>query len=188
MDTSYNLNWLLAQEKQGITLKYLYFWGHQPSKNGQITATCLSQWWEGHPFVVAGITYLTAEHWMMAQKAQFFGDYETSEKILVAKTPAEAKKLGRGVQNFDLGLWQEKCVDLVTQGNVHKFGQHEALKTFLLNTQNRVLVEASPFDKIWGIGLSADDPKAQHPHQWEGLNLLGWALMGARDVLRGVVS
>lgn len=180
----YNLNWLLEKIKQGETLKYLFFWGHQPAKAGQVNASCLSQWWESSPFTVEGITYATAEHWMMAQKALLFDDHVAYEKILIAKTPAEAKKLGRGVLNFDVELWKEKCFEVVTQGNVHKFGQNADLKEYLLNTGNRVLVEASPYDQVWGIGLAAEVSEAAHPEQWKGLNLLGFVLMGVRDILR----
>ena len=182
--TQYNLPWLIEKIQMGKTPKFLFFWGHQPGKDGQITASCFSQWWESSPFVVEGITYTSAEHWMMAQKALLFDDQATFDKIILAKTPAEAKKLGRAVQNFEQAKWEEKRFELVTAGNVHKFGQDPDLKTFLLNTQDRVLVEASPLDPIWGIGLAASDPKAQDPEQWEGLNLLGFALMAARDILR----
>lgn len=181
--THYNLNWLLEKIQKGEPLKYLFFWGHQPAKSGQINASCLSQWWESSPFTVDGITYATAEHWMMAQKALLFGDQVAYEKILVAKTPAEAKKLGRGVLNFDVELWKEKCFEVVTQGNVYKFGQNADLKEYLLNTRDRILVEASPYDQVWGIGLAAEAPEAAHPEQWKGLNLLGFALMVTRDIL-----
>ena len=183
--TQYYLPWLLEKINRNEPPKFLFFWGHQPGKDGLLTASCFSQWWEFSSFVVEGITYISAEHWMMAQKALLFDDQASFDKILVAKTPAKAKNLGRKVQNFDLELWKKKCFDVVTAGNVHKFGQDPDLKTFLLNTQDRVLVEASPLDPIWGIGLAANDPKAQDPEQWEGLNLLGFALMAARDVLRG---
>ena len=83
----YNLNWLLAQQNP---LKYLFFWGHRPSKDGTITKTCFSQWWES-AFEVEGLIYNTAEHWMMAKKAKLFDDEEVFEKILKVKSPAEAK-------------------------------------------------------------------------------------------------
>lgn len=69
-------------------------------------------------------------------------------------------------------------------GSVHKFGGDPELREFLLNTGDRVLVEASPMDRIWGIGLAADDPRAENPASWRGLNLLGFALMDARAELR----
>ena len=85
--------------------------------------------------------------------------------------------------NFDEQCWQACCFDLVCEWNYHKFSQHSALKTFLLNTQPRILVEASPVDKIWGIGLAKDHPHAGVPSHWKGKNLLGFALMVVRDRL-----
>jgi ribA/ribD-fused uncharacterized protein len=149
----YDLTWLIEEYKQGKTLKYVFFWGHQPSPDGSITASCFSQWWQS-AFVVAGIEYKTAEHWMMAAKARIFGDEEMLHKIIAAKTPAEAKKLGRKVKNFDASSWDKHKYELVKQGNIHKFSQHADLQEFLLNTNQRVLVEASPVDTIWGIGMA----------------------------------
>ncbi|WP_324670763.1 NADAR family protein [Hymenobacter sp. GOD-10R] len=182
MTTTYTLDWLLSNYEKGKRQKYLFFWGHQPSKSGELTASCFSQWWNA-PFVVDNVRYNTAEHWMMAQKALLFHDTAVFEKVLVAKTPGEAKTLGRQVRNFDEPLWLEKRFEIVVTGCLHKFGQHQDLRDFLLNTKNRVLVEASPVDRIWGIGLAADDEKAENPKRWNGLNLLGFALMEARDVL-----
>ncbi|WP_298348306.1 NADAR family protein [Runella sp.] len=177
---NYNLNWLLAQQKP---LKYLFFWGHQPSKDGTITKTCFSQWWES-AFEVEGTVYPTAGHWMMAQKAELFGDDEVFEKILKVKSPAEAKKLGRLIRNFDEAAWLSEREKIVVEGNFHKFSQNKELKKFLLQTDRRILVEASPVDVIWGVGLAADNPAILHPEKWQGLNLLGFALMEVRDKLR----
>jgi hypothetical protein len=99
---------------------------------------------------------------------------------LAAPHPGEAKKLGRVVQNFDNTHWEETRFDIIVRGNMAKFSQNEALKTFLLSSKNRILVEASPYDSIWGIGVTEDDPKAHKPEQWPGLNLLGFALMAVR--------
>ena len=122
---------------------------------------------------------------MMAKKAELFNDLEMLEAIIAVKSPAEAKALGRNVKNFDATVWDEKRYEIVVEGNFHKFSQNEELKDFLLNTGSRTLVEASPVDKIWGIGLSADDVKAENPLRWNGLNLLGFALMEVRDQLEG---
>lgn len=111
--------------------KFLFFWGHQPSKDGIITKTCFSQWWVS-PFVVDGITYKTAEHWMMEKKAELFEDNEILEKIIQANSPAEAKKLGREVRNYDDALWLSSRYEIVKQGNFHKFSQHSDLKAFLV--------------------------------------------------------
>lgn len=163
--------------------KFLFFWGHQPSKDGSITKTCFSQWWESS-FIFEGIEYKSAEHWMMAKKAALFGDKEILDKILVCKSPAEAKKLGREIRNYENELWLANRFQIVKEGNLHKFSQNNELKTFLLNTLDRVIVEASPVDAIWGIGMTSDNNDCNNPEKWKGLNLLGFALMEVRDELR----
>lgn len=180
---TYSTAWLLDQLTHDTRVKYLFFWGNQPSKDGTITKSCLSQWWLAD-FVVAGITYRSTEHWMMAEKARLFDDEAALNQILAARSPAEAKKLGREIQHFEPEVWEAQKVAIVIAGNLHKFGQHPELKKFLLSTGDRVLVEASPVDTIWGIGLAADSPAAANPEQWQGPNLLGFALMEVRDRLR----
>ncbi|GAA2743608.1 NADAR family protein [Kitasatospora cinereorecta] len=170
---------LAALVADGAQPKYLLFWGHRPERDGRIGAGSLSQWWPS-PFTVDGVDYATAEHWMMAGKARLFGDEEIVPRILSARTPAEAKKLGRLVRGFEETRWVAERLDLVVRGNVAKFGQDEALREYLLGTANRVLVEASPLDRVWGIGLAADNDRATRPAEWRGLNLLGFALMEAR--------
>jgi len=162
---------------------FLFFWGHQPNKDGSISKTCFSQWWLSS-FEVDKVTYKTAEHWMMAKKAELFNDKEVLEKIIKANSPAEAKKLGREVKNYDDKLWLANRYEIVKQGNYHKFSQNIDLKMFLLNTKDRVLVEASPVDPIWGIGMASDHKDVMNPEKWKGLNLLGFALMEVRDELR----
>ncbi|SEF46272.1 hypothetical protein SAMN04489712_10199 [Thermomonospora echinospora] len=171
-------------EEQGRPLRLLFFWGHRSTGTGEIGKGCLSQWWEGD-FTVDGITYRSAEHWMMAHKARLFGDEETFERIVAAAHPAEAKALGRRVRGFDEDRWAAHREEIVTAGNVAKFGRHPALRDYLLGTGRRILVEASPLDRVWGIGLSAEDERAASPARWRGLNLLGFALMEARARLRG---
>ncbi|WP_370949188.1 NADAR family protein [Amycolatopsis sp. cg5] len=160
--------------------KFLYFWGHQ----GQaVSKSCLSQWWPAD-FTVDGHTYATAEHYMMTAKALLFDDPVTADKIRNASHPNEAKTLGRQITGFDERVWTEHRQDIVVTGNLAKFGQNAEIKTFLLNTGDRVLVEASPLDRIWGIGLAEDDERAADPDRWLGLNLLGFALMEVRERLR----
>jgi ribA/ribD-fused uncharacterized protein len=173
---------LPAYFAQGHRPEYLLFWGHQTPKTG-VNKSCFSQWFEAE-FKADGIRYRTAEHFMMAGKARLFGDEATCERILAARTPGEAKKLGREIRGFDEAAWVAARLDIVTRGNVEKFAQNPALGAFLLGTGHQVLVEASPVDAIWGIGLAATDPAAQDPREWKGLNLLGFALMAARDALR----
>lgn len=178
---------LVARTGRGERVKHLRFWGHRPRRDGTIGASCLSQWWLS-PFTVDGVTYASAEHWMMAGKARLFGDAGAAEAAVAAKSPAEAKKVGRLVRGFDEAVWERERYGLVVAGSRHKFGQDPALREFLLGTGDRVLVEASPIDRVWGIGLAADDPRAQDPAAWRGLNLLGFALMDARTGLRAATG
>ncbi|MFD9632862.1 NADAR family protein [Streptomyces violascens] len=177
------LDQLIAQVKNGDRIKYLHFWGHRPKRDGSLGPSCFSQWWLSR-FVVDGVEYATAEHWMMASKARLFGDPEAERAALTAANPALAKKAGRLVRGFDEAVWRRERYGIVLAGSLHKFGQDEALRAYLLGTGSRVLVEASPLDRIWGIGLAADAPEADDPARWRGLNLLGFALTEARERLR----
>ncbi len=161
----------------GNKIKYLYFWGHKEKGVG-ITKSCFSQWYESS-FEHNGVLYLTAEHYMMAEKARLFNDDVALEKVLASTNPGAAKAAGREVQGFELELWLKKRFEIVVAGNLLKF-KNPVLKEFLLNTKNRVLVEASPVDKIWGIGMAQDNELASNPFNWKGLNLLGFALMKVR--------
>ncbi len=174
---------LIKQVSRGERVKYLPFWGHRPRPDGTLGPSCLSQWWPSS-FTVGEVRYATAEHWMMAGKARLFGDAEAERAAVAANSPAEAKKIGRLVRGFDDATWERERFALVVEGSVHKFGSDPALRAYLLGTGERVLVEASPLDRIWGIGLAADDERALDPARWRGLNLLGFALMEARARLR----
>jgi ribA/ribD-fused uncharacterized protein len=171
-----------AAEERGEQIEYLMFWGHHPAADGHVTAACLSQWWEA-PFSADGIEYRTAEHAMMAAKARLFGDDEALARVLDAPHPSAAKAVGREVRGFDSAVWEAHRYAVVVAANVAKFGAHPELGAYLRGTRARVLVEASPVDRIWGIGLAATDEQAARATTWRGLNLLGFALMDARDVL-----
>ena len=166
---------------QSNPVKYLFFWGHRKPKQG-VSKTCFSQWYESS-FEIDGVLYPTAEHFMMASKARLFQDTEVLKKIIASDTPNEAKKLGREVRDFDNQKWTEHRFDIVVNANIAKFSQNTSMKAFLLNTGEQIIVEASPEDRIWGIGLAADAPAAENPNHWEGLNLLGFALMEVRERL-----
>lgn len=168
------------QKKQRI--KFLFFWGH--TVKDEITKSCFSQWFTGK-FEENGIVYKTAEHYMMAGKARLFNDPEILEKIVQASTPNQVKALGRKVKNFDPKVWNEHKYEIVKQGNLLKFSQNQKYKDFLLSTNDKILVEASPYDTIWGIGMLETDSRAENPLLWNGENLLGFALMEVRDELRG---
>jgi hypothetical protein len=165
----------------GNKVKYVFFWGHQ-EKDGQVTKSCFSQWYDSK-FEEDGNEFITAEHYMMYHKAKLFGDNKAYEKVLSASNPGEAKAVGREVLGFEQELWDEKRFEIVVKANLSKFSQNPELKEFLLNTGNRVLVEASPVDKIWGIGLAQDNSASENPNTWKGLNLLGFALMEVREQL-----
>ncbi len=102
---------------------------------------------------------------------------------LAAPDPKAAKALGRKVKNFDGQLWADRCREIVTRGNIEKFRQHAPLRDFLLTSSGSVIVEASPYDRIWGIGMKHSDEQTLDPTKWRGSNLLGFALMDVRSAL-----
>ncbi|MER5456239.1 NADAR family protein [Micromonospora sp. NPDC002389] len=174
---------LIDLVSSGADLRYLRFWGHRPQRDGSVGVGCLSQWWPAR-FTVDGHEFATAEHYMMWSKATLFGADDVAARILTGPDPRRAKSLGRQVRGFDQATWEAHRYTIVVDASVAKFGQHPDLRAFLLGTGDRILVEASPVDRIWGIGLTADDPRAADPARWQGLNLLGFALGSARERLR----
>jgi ribA/ribD-fused uncharacterized protein len=178
---------LLDSIARGDKAEFLFFWGHRPERDGSVGPGCLSQWWPAS-FSIEGLDFATAEHYMMWRKARLFRDEDVAGQILAARQPNEAKALGRRVRGFDQATWEAHRFDIVVAGSTAKFGQHPDLREFLQATGDRVLVEASPHDRIWGIGLAAGDERAADPAQWRGLNLLGFAILRARAVLRQDVS
>jgi ribA/ribD-fused uncharacterized protein len=173
---------LLDHVAAGGSVDYLFFWGHTPKRPGVVDASCLSQWYPA-AFAIDGVEYDTAEHFMMAEKARLFGDADVLAEILAADSPAEAKALGRRVRGYDDHRWAQARSAAVVRGNVAKFSQNEHVRAFLESTGNRILVEASPRDRIWGIGMGASSPDARDPGRWRGENLLGFALMDVREQL-----
>jgi ribA/ribD-fused uncharacterized protein len=173
-----------AQFNSGDRMKFIFFWGHQKSKQG-VTASCFSQWY-GAPFELDGQRYPTAEHFMMAEKAALFNDKEARARILLAPNAGAAKDFGRRVVGFDDAIWEANRFPIVVKANFAKFSQNPELREFLSQTGSRVLVEASPVDRIWGIGLAQEDERVNNPTLWRGLNLLGFALMQVRkELLKG---
>lgn len=175
-------NELIAYINAGNRVKYLSFWGHTPKSTHNICKSCLSQWYDS-PFKADGVLYNTAEHYMMAHKAKLFNDTNAYKKILQAPHPKAAKSIGREIIGFSEQIWLNHRFEIVVAGNIAKFSYHSALRDYLINTGDRVLVEASPVDTIWGIGLATDHPDVENPAKWRGLNLLGFALMQARNAL-----
>lgn len=119
--------------------KYTFFW---KSKLGQ---------WNMESFKDnKGIKYNCAEQYMMAKKAELFKDNSSYKKIMEEKSPKEQQKLGRKIKNFNQDIWEANCTTIVYQGNLFKFEQNKELREILLKTKGTILVEASPYDKVWG--------------------------------------
>lgn len=149
--------------------EFTFFW-HGP----------FSQWYPC-AFNIEGIEYNCAEQFMMAQKARLFKDEENLNKILASASPKEQKKIGRNVKNFDIDKWNKIAREIVYRGNYAKFTQNDYLKEQLIVTSGTTLVKASPYDKIWGIGLSKEDPRSKNRLEWLGTNWLGETLTKLRN-------
>lgn len=173
---------IIERYNAGEQIRIIAFWGHTPNPK-KMTKACFSQWYDCR-FESEGVQYHTAEQYMMAQKALLMGDRDTLKKIMAADDPRDYKALGREVQHFDPALWDREKYNVVLRGNLAKFSQNPALLEFLEGTGGSVLVEGSPYDGIWGVNLATEDPRINDPNQWQGENLLGFALMEARDLLR----
>lgn len=155
-----------------ITNKHVFFWGG-----------IYSQWYL-RDIVIDNITYNCCEQYMMHQKALLFGDIYTAQEILEEKVPALQKKLGRKVINFDVNKWNSVAKDIVLKGNIAKFTQHKDLYHSILSTGDRILVEASPLDKIWGIGMDKDEYGVDNPENWRGTNWLGDVLTKVKKIIK----
>ena len=140
--------------------------------------------WHMAKMTIDDVDYNCCEQYMMAEKARLFGDQETLNKILSAKTPKEQKNLGRLVSGFDEKVWKKNRYQIVCKGNLAKFSQNEGIRKKLLDTGDATLCEAAHYDPIWGVGLRASDPRIKDPKKWKGLNLLGQALMYVRQELQ----
>jgi ribA/ribD-fused uncharacterized protein len=155
------------------TDKYYFFWQHR-----------FGQWTQREMIDSDGITYNCCEQYMMYQKAKLFHDEGAMQTILNETNPKAIKHLGREVKNYSELVWSMHRVPIVVHGNLLKFTQQEDLRELLLATGSKIICEASPFDKIWGIGLKWDDDRVLDINNWKGMNLLGISLMTVRDILR----
>lgn len=178
----YDIDTLRREWREGNRYKFIYFWKPEEEPDGSIGPGCLGQWWPSL-FTIGGVEYRCAEQWMMAEKARMFGDREMLAAIMGTDSPKQMKAYGRAVRNFQKKVWDARCYSLVLEGNLAKFSQDPALLQYLLSTAPRILVEASPMDRIWGIGIGKNNSDAQDPTKWRGRNLLGFALTEARDRL-----
>lgn len=132
------------------------------------------------------LVYANAEQYMMAEKARFFRDADTEAEIMKTTSPKRVKEMGRQVKGFDEGMWHRVREGVVLRASWFKFGSNPDLARLLVETGDRELVEASPVDRVWGIGLAVSDPRSRNKRMWpEGaLNLLGQSLTRVRDLLR----
>lgn len=155
-----------------ITDNFVCFWGGE-----------FSNWYKS-PFIHKGIEFNCAEQYMMYKKAEMFNDKDSMEKVLRTKNPRDQKALGRLVKNFDQKTWEESAVDIMIEGLLCKFRQNKTLEKILLDTNDKIIVEASLYDIVWGVGMSVDDPNIEDPSKWKGKNLLGITLMKTREILK----
>lgn len=160
-----------ALEDNVTTEQFTFFWKGWPCQ------------WFPSQFEEEGRTYNCTEQYMMAEKAKLFGDEEIREKILNSEDPRIIKAFGRKVSNFNQKIWDENKFKIVVRGNFLKFSQNPSLKSKLLATKGTKMVEASPLDAIWGIGLDVKAALSKDPETWPGQNLLGKALDEVRDHL-----
>lgn len=147
------------------------------------TSHPFSQWYRCK-FDAEGLEFNCAEQFMMYKKAVLFNDFEKADLIMKTTEPRKQKEIGRKVSNFDQKIWLDKSESIVFEGNYNKFHQNHQLRRLLLDTSDSYIVEASPTDTVWGIGLAETDPKRFDKTNWRGKNLLGEILMKVRTTLR----
>lgn len=176
----YSREQITGRKEQGENLEFVFFW-----KTGSEPYDCFGQW-QPSDFHGGHLTYRCAEQYMMAEKARVFGDDGIHKQIMAAESPAAMKALGQKVKGFGQETWDRLKYAIVCNGNYLKFTQNEDMRETLLSTGDKILTEASPLDRIWGIGLAGEDERAGNPCLWRGQNLLGFALMETRDELRRV--
>jgi ribA/ribD-fused uncharacterized protein len=178
---NYSKETILYQLNHGVEMNFITFWKGDKG-NGKVGHEVFSQWYPSR-IEFKGIVFPTAEHWMMYQKAILFEDIESASKVLSSQNPFTAKRIGKAVKDFDETIWAENRQMIVANGNYLKFTQNKKLLKILLDSYPSVLVEASPYDFIWGAGLSYEDERISKPEDWPGLNLLGFTVMQVRDLL-----
>lgn len=158
-------------------MNLVYFWKPKPQQRGVVDAACCCQWWLSK-FTFEGVGFRSAEHAMMYGKAKMFNDAQAMAAILEEPHPHAAKAIGRQVQNFDQNQWEMESYKLVREINEAKFTQDPSLKKWLMSLpKNTVIVETSPYDRIWGIGLAENEPvDLTNINNWQGQNKLGFAI------------
>ena len=193
----YTIDWLISELQCGKKFEYATFWHEWDGCENNM----LSQWYKNKPFPINGRTYATAEQYMMSEKALLFGDMESYQKIMKEEDPKKCKNLGRGVTGFDPVIWDNAFREIIFHGNLGKMQSDINIIHALLNTGNAILIEASPYDDIYGAGLEAKDllnPDGSLkvlPENWhksgsskQAENNLGFVLMGIRDLFRQLMG
>jgi ribA/ribD-fused uncharacterized protein len=155
---------------------FVFFWGGTYSQ------------WMPSVFKIDGVEYNCAEQYMMAKKALLFNDFESLSKIMGTSDPREQKALGKKVSGFDKKMWETYCRKYVYDGNYAKFTQNPKMLKELMATGDKEIVEASPEDTIWGIGMHSNDPDILNKTKWKGTNWLGEAIMEVREAIRMVYN
>jgi ribA/ribD-fused uncharacterized protein len=175
-----------TEQKYDILLFYSHKFGLQQFSN----------WYTGSGFIWtvdnhnsdkingSSIKFSTMEQWLMYQKATLFKDIIAANKILQMNDPKDIKQLGKKVIGFEQGVWDSHKYNIVVKGLILKFGQDTALRKLLVDTEKKILAEASPYDSIWGIGIGSNHVWANIPNRWPGQNLLGKALMDVRQIFQ----
>jgi len=174
-----NYSWASLSEwfAEDPSVRMVFFWKPTRWHGGP---ECLGQW-HMSSFFVEDERYCCAEQYLMAEKARVFGDERVRRQVLASADPTQMKQFGRQVAGFDQAVWDAVKYSIVLNGNYAKFTQNAELRDYLVSTMGTFLVEASPQDRIWGIGLAESDLRARDPRRWRGQNLLGCALMEVRD-------
>lgn len=153
--------------------EYIFFYGESPWNQ-----------WSPCEFVIDDIQYSSSEQYMMAEKARLFNDPEMLLKIMSTDDCNKIKmEYGRNVRGYSDEVWFKHREKIVYDANYAKFTQNINFKQQLLNSGTQVLVEASPVDPIWGIGMWQDDERCLNPNEWGGLNLLGFVIMDVRETI-----
>lgn len=156
-------------------MNYYFFWG----------GVCSN--WARSKFTIDDVEYNCVEQYMMAKKAETFNDEDIQKRIMSSDNPRNQKALGRKVKGFTDEKWDKVKYQIVVDGCYAKFTQNDAFKEYLMSLGDKHIVEASPYDKVWGIGLAPDDPKRHDKSNWRGQNLLGEALMLVRSsIISGI--
>lgn len=160
-----------------VTDKHVLFWGGWPSNWFKASFTLEDG--EGNP-----MRFATTEQYFMHRKAMMFHDKETADKILATNNPRKAKELGRQVRNYNDDLWNEKRYQIMFTANLYKYNQNKELMDALTSDElrDKTFVEASPYDRIWGIGIGMEDDASDDEKMWKGQNLLGKCLTELRDI------